>query len=210
MRGTRVSVLVVLVLFCCKMSTEGKGYKEAFNCKQLECPKYEVMHTGKQFEVRKYEVATWMSTPTINSTSYSDAVARGFNLLFAYIQGNNYKSAKIEMTAPVLVDVHPSTGPFCNSTFVVNFYVPQKYQKYPPGSRQLRPAKLPRQKYGIVRRFGGFMNDGNIASEALALKKTVKGTPWESSFGKSYSVAGYNSPFEYDNRVNEVIFWSNN
>lgn len=44
--------------------------------------------------------------------------------------------------------------------------------------------------------------------EASALKKSLKGTAWESkvaSRGSTYTVAGYNSPLEYENRINEVM-----
>jgi hypothetical protein len=65
-----------------------------------------------------------------------------------------------------------------------------------------------------VKRFGGFMNDTNIPGQVLALKKSLEGTPWESSIARTQSrgrvpcsVAGYNSPYEYENRANEVMFW---
>ncbi|XP_059633456.1 uncharacterized protein LOC132276162 [Cornus florida] len=144
--------------------------------------------------------------PPINCTSYKDAVGRGFNSLFAYIQGSNDQAAKIDMTKPILVDVYPSTGPFCNSSFVMHFYVPQKYQKSPPLSVHARPVRLPRHKYAAVRRFGGFVDDTNIATQALALKRSLKDNPWGSQSAVPFSVAGY-SPYEYENRVNEVILW---
>ncbi|KAJ9710007.1 hypothetical protein PVL29_001467 [Vitis rotundifolia] len=191
---------------------KGKGYEEAVNCKRLECAPYEVVHSQKDYEIRSYTTSMWISTPPLNSSSYKDAVGRGFNILFAYIQGNNNQRAKIDMTAPVLVDIFPSTGPSCNSSFIMYFYVPTKYQNNPPLSAQAHQVKLPKHKYAAVRRFGGFMDDSNIPTQALALRRSLKGTPWETSISTknralTYSVAGYNSPFEYENRVNEVIFW---
>ncbi|KAA8529989.1 hypothetical protein F0562_034407 [Nyssa sinensis] len=176
-----VLLVMALSLFGLPQPCEGKGYEEPLNCKHLECAPYRVIHSLKDFEIRNYRNATWMSTPPINSSSYKDAVGRGFNILFAYVQGKNHEAAKIDMTAPVLVDIYPSTGPFCNSSFVVYFYVPKKYQKKPPASDEARPVKLPRHQYGAVRRFGGFMDDTNIATEALALKKSLRGTPWEAA-----------------------------
>lgn len=116
--------------------------------------------------------------------------------------------SEIEMTAPVLVDISPSTGPFCNSSFTVHFYMPQKYQEEPPLSDQVHPERWPQLRYAATRRFGGFMNDSNIPMEASALKKSLKGTAWESKVaarGSNYTVAGYNSPLEYENRIIEVM-----
>ena len=134
--------------------------------------------------------------------------------LFAYIQGNNDEAVKINMTAPVLVNIHPRTGPLQNLSLIVHFYMPQKFQRNPPQSTEAHPVKLPQHKFVAVRRFGGFMDDSNISAQMSALKKSLKGTAWESSIPKKhsgdsllYSAAGYNSPFEYENRVNEVMLW---
>jgi hypothetical protein len=36
------------------------------------------------------------------------------------------------MTTPVVVEVLPGAGPFCDSFFTVSFMVPFKYQPNPP------------------------------------------------------------------------------
>lgn len=135
--------------------------------------------------------------------------------LFAYIRGNNDAAVKMNMTAPVLVNIHPRTGHLQNSTYVVHFYMPQKFQRNPPLSAEAQPVELPQHKYAAVRRFGGFMDDSNISVQLSALKKGLKGTAGDKSSasnqhsGRSllYSAADYNSPFEHENRVNEVMLW---
>jgi len=52
--------------------------------------------------------------------------------LFAYIQGNNDQAANINMTAPVRVDMFPSTGSSHNTTLIMHFYWPPKHQNNPP------------------------------------------------------------------------------
>ncbi|KAK4763627.1 hypothetical protein SAY87_013065 [Trapa incisa] len=187
-------------------------YRIPDNCKRLECPSYTVVHSQADFEIRRYQSVLWMSTPPLNSTSYTDATGRGFSMLFSYIQGKNSKGAVIEMTAPVMVDVEPSTGPFCNSSFAVHLYMPKQYQQgKPPLSSEVIPTRLPVHRYAAVRRFGGFMNDSNIAPQVSLLRTSLKGSPWQASLAKTrgggYTLAGYNSPFEYKNRVNEVLLW---
>ncbi|CAN6471875.1 unnamed protein product [Victoria cruziana] len=182
------------------------------NCKSYECPLYDVVARESEFEIRQYRSPVWMSTQTINTTSYSQATSQGFGTLFAYIEGKNKGNVKMQMTAPVLIQVQPSTGPFCKSSLVVSFYVPKKYQTSPPMSTEVHAVRWPAGRHAAVRRFGGFMNETTIPMEAAVLKQSLQGTPWASSIaprGKTpstYWVAGYNSPFEYENRVNEVLF----
>lgn len=210
-------VFLTLALCIAIMFEQCQGrsaYAEPANCLRLECAPYQVIHSQKDYEIRSYRTATWISTSRINSNSYKDAVGHGFNILATYIQGNNDQAANINMTAPVLVDMFSSTASSRNTTFTVHLYLPQKYQNNPPLSRQVHPVKLPKHRHAAVKRFGGFMNDTNIPGQVVALKKSLEGTPWESSIARTQSrgrvpcsVAGYNSPYEYENRANEVMFW---
>ncbi|TYH96212.1 hypothetical protein ES332_A12G163100v1 [Gossypium tomentosum] len=194
---------------------EGKGYEKPLNCGHLECAPYTIIHSHPEFEIRSYSKATWVATPPISSSSYTYAVSIDFKMLFAYIRGNNDAAVKMNMTAPVLVNIHPRTEHLQNSTYVVHFYMPQKFQRNPPLSAEAQPVELPQHKYAAVRRFGGFMDDSNISVQLSALKKSLKGTGRDKSSASIqhsgrfllYSAAGYNSPFEHENRVNEVMLW---
>lgn len=137
-----------------------------------------------------------------------------FNLLcrlFDYIQGKNEYNEEIEMTAPVITQVQPSDGPFCTSAFVVSFYVPKKNQANPPPAKGLHVQKWGKP-YAAVRQFGGFVADIDVGQEASYLYESLAGTVWSELIDKShagenktlYTVAQYNSPFEFKNRVNEV------
>lgn len=117
------------------------------------------------------------------------------------------------MTAPVISEVYPSSGPVCASEFVVSFYLPEENQKDPP------PAKgLHLQTWGVtyvaVRQFGGFVEDYDIGVQAAKLDASLQDSSWKSAVAKghagggqyaaSYIVAQYNSPFQFENRVNEI------
>lgn len=182
-------------------------------CNRIECPSYDVVHTGNGFEIRRYNSSMWVSTKPIETVSFVEAGKIGFLQLFAYIQGKNDNSQKIEMTAPVITEVKPSDGPFCASTFTVSFYVPKENQPTAPSAKDLHL-----QKWGLtyvaVRQFGGFVMDDEIGQEAAALYASIAGTVWSEAVDKShggdvtseYIVAQYNSPFEFKNRVNEIWF----
>lgn len=115
------------------------------------------------------------------------------------------------MTAPVITQVQPSDGPFCTSAFVVSFYVPKKNQANPPPAKGLHVQKWERT-YAAVRQFGGFVANIDVGQEASYLYESLAGTVWSELIDKShagenktlYTVAQYNSPFEFKNRVNEV------
>lgn len=116
------------------------------------------------------------------------------------------------MTAPVLTEVSPSDGPFCTSSFIVSFYVPKKNQANPPPAKGLHVQRWG-FTYAAVRQFGGFVSDESIGEEASALYTSLQGSIWDfvnkgrKGDPKSvYTVAQYNSPFEFSGRVNEIWF----
>ena len=115
------------------------------------------------------------------------------------------------MTAPALVDITPSKNPKNNSTFLVRFYAPKKFQNKLPPAPLVVAGKWPGPTYAAVRRYGGFANDDNIPPQVKALTKSLRGTRWAAALAggrrtpSTYTVGSYNGPFEF-NRVNEVFF----
>nr|AFK46880.1 unknown [Lotus japonicus] len=176
-------------------------------CKRIECPSYDVIQVGNGYEIRRYNSTVWISNSPIQDISLVEATRTGFLRLFNYIQGKNDYSQKIEMTAPVLSEVSPSDGPFCESSFVVSFFVPKVNQANPPPAKGLHVQRW-KPVNVAVRQFGGFVSDASVGEEAAALKASIAGTKWAAAIEKShraghasvYSVAQYNAPFEYDNR----------
>ncbi|XP_015954042.1 uncharacterized protein LOC107478419 [Arachis duranensis] len=182
-------------------------------CKRIECPAYDVVHVGNGYEIRRYNSTVWISNPPIPDISLVEATRTGFFSLFDYIQGKNEYNQKIEMTAPVITEVSPSDGPFCESSFVVSFFVPKQNQANPPPAKGLHVQRW-EAVHVAVRQFGGFVSDSTVGAEAAALKDAIAGTEWASAIENShraghasvYIVAQYNSPFEFDDRVNEIWF----
>ncbi|CAL4978539.1 unnamed protein product [Urochloa decumbens] len=181
-------------------------------CERIECPAYEVVDSANGFEIRRYTDAMWVSTAPIEDISFVAATRTGFLQLFKYIQGKNAYNETIEMTAPVLTDVSPSDGPFCASSFVVSFYVPAKNQADPPPAEGLHVRRWAGDRYAAVRRFGGFVADADVGEQAARLDASLQGTRWAAAVNEgrredpktSYTVAQYNSPFEFSGRVNEI------
>ncbi|GMN57835.1 hypothetical protein TIFTF001_026929 [Ficus carica] len=180
-------------------------------CNRIECPVFESVHVGNGYEIRRYNSTMWASTSPIQDISLVEATRTGFLQLFDYIQGKNFYEEKIDMTAPVITEVSPSDGPFCESSFVVSFYVPKKNQANPAPAKGLQIQKW-KPTYVAVRQFGGFVSDYEVGEEAAALQASIADTVWSDAIEKNrgkdrtsiYIVAQYNSPFEFDNRVNEI------
>ncbi|XP_002530132.2 heme-binding protein 2 [Ricinus communis] len=182
-------------------------------CNRIECPLYDVIEVGNGYEIRSYNSTAWMSTSSIQDISLVDATRTGFLQLFDYIQGKNSYGQQIEMTAPVITEVLPSDGPFCESSFTVSFYIPKENQANPPPAKGLHVQRW-KQTYAAVRQFSGFVTDSNVGEEAAALQASIADTKWAAAIEKShdaadrttsvYTVAQYNSPFEFDSRVNEI------
>ncbi|XP_040990662.1 heme-binding protein 2-like [Juglans microcarpa x Juglans regia] len=181
------------------------------SCSRIECPSYDVVHVGNGFEIRRYNSTVWMSTSPIQDISLVEATRTGFLQLFDYIQGKNDYEQKIEMTAPVITEVSPSDGPLCESSFVISFSVPKLNQANPPPAKGLHLQRW-EPVYAAVRQFSGFVADSDVGEEAAALQASLAGTVWSAAIEKShgadhssgYTVAQYNSPFEFDDRVNEI------
>ncbi|CAN1126709.1 Heme-binding protein 2 [Linum perenne] len=185
-------------------------------CTRIECPEYSVVESGNGYEIRTYNSSVWISTPPIPDISLVQATRTAFFLLFDYIQGKNEYGITIEMTGPVISEVLPSDGPFCESSFKVSFYVPKKNQGDPPASPEGLHVQRWNPTYVAVRQFSGFVSDYDVGVEAAALQASLSGTTWAEAIAESqkdhskaaveYIVAQYNSPFEFEGRVNEIWF----
>eukprot|EP00250_Pteridium_aquilinum_P012784 c20945_g1_i1 orf=107-808(+) len=180
-------------------------------CASIECPSYEVVYEADDFSIRLCNGTVWMSTFAIQDISFYNATQTGFLRLFAYIQGANEEGVTVDMTAPVLTGVIPSDGPFCETSFIVRFYVPTANQASPPTPISSLGLQVERwdTKYFAVRQFGGFATDTNVVEEGATLSASVYEAGFTvastSSNEESYFVAQYNSPFEISGRVNEVL-----
>ncbi|KAL3635660.1 hypothetical protein CASFOL_020207 [Castilleja foliolosa] len=199
-----IVVTLSLCLFELGYSQGVTGYAAPAICKTRECVPYEIIHSEKEFEIRKYNITYWVETPSINSNSYKDAHQKGFNLLLDYIQGYNIQKIKLKMTAPFLID--PGEDFDGSSHYNVNYKLPENTvfpAPYP--SQNLTKVGHPMLEFGAVRRVDGYLDDTIISSEIKELVKHLKGTPWElKDEYPPLSVADYNPPLS---RVNEIIIW---
>lgn len=69
-------------------------------CATVPEPLHKVVSGNDGYEVREY--AGYLVAETTVSGAWKEALNEGFRRLFSYISGNNERSAKVAMTAPVL------------------------------------------------------------------------------------------------------------
>ncbi|GAB4842757.1 hypothetical protein Ancab_012732 [Ancistrocladus abbreviatus] len=175
----------------------------------IESPHYSVIHTESDFEVRLFRDSVWMSAP-VEDVSFEKATKFGFHRLFQYIQGANMNWSRIPMTKPVLTSIVPGAGPLHSSAYYVRFYLPLNFQETPPlplAELNLKTTSWPSHCIA-VRKFSGFARDSNIVTEAEKLSSSLSRSQWAYSTSSqskyAYSIAQYDSPFQFIGRVNEV------
>ncbi|GLI62124.1 hypothetical protein VaNZ11_004659 [Volvox africanus] len=202
MAGTLCAILTLLAL--------GKAPEQCLTrnapwfCHDLDCPHYEVVtNIEDDVQVRTYDAGTWVST-NLTGMDYDEAIRTGFTRLYSYISGANQERQRIEMTAPVRVEMTPGPGPFCEDHFRVSFYVPNDLQDDPPLplSKDVFIDPSPVASYYVLS-YGGLTNEKEILDKAADLVQLLHDAGLSYDFTSFYH-AGYDSPFRLFNRHNEV------
>jgi hypothetical protein len=167
------------------------------NASKTEKQKYRLVLKAKEFEIRYYPSATF-ATIFSDATNYKGVANKGFRKLAGYIFGGNEKKESISMTAPVRMSMSDKGSS-------MSFIMPEKYsnQSLPMPNDKSITIQNSNPEYVAVISFGGYASDEKITMykdklmEALAKEKIqVKG---------SFSFLGYNAPFQFVGRTNEVI-----
>ncbi len=174
-------------------------------CRGLDCPRFTETYTSKEYSIRQYEPSAWASI-RITGYDYDEAGEKAFFQLFSYIEGENENKTKIPMTAPVTCSIKPGPGPVCASDFIFSFMVPFKFQKDTPlpTNPAITLTKLEAHKV-YVRAYGGFSDQTVFPKEAAALAAALNSSQTYNE--TTYYTAGYDSPFVYENRHNEIWFF---
>ncbi|MFT7163936.1 MAG: hypothetical protein ACI9CZ_000497 [Flavobacterium sp.] len=164
--------------------------------RNIETYPYVVNKKYEAFEIRSYE-ATLFTSVQLTGNKYKDASSKGFSILAGYIFGGNEKNEKIAMTSPVAMSLEDS--------MTMMFMVPKKFKKETlpqPDQSQIKFREEPAKTVAAIT-FGGWANDEKIEKYKQQLKSALdsEGIIYTNRF----YFLGYNAPFEFFNRKNEVI-----
>lgn len=162
----------------------------------VETHGYEVIRDFKQFEIRRYEPAVF-SYVEMKKDNYRSNASMGFRPLASYIFGANDKKQSIAMTSPVTMTMEDSV--------VMKFMVPKdmRLDELPQPTNPSVKLRTEQGRTVAAIRFGGFANNKRIKAKSEALKELLRSN--NISYKGPISVLGYNPPFEWVGRRNEVI-----
>ncbi len=188
------SVLIPLILITVMILFQSFTNK---NTNKTEEQKYTVIQKDQDFEIRFYPSATF-ATIKSNAKSYKELANPGFRKLAGYIFGGNESNTNISMTAPVHMDINDTVSS-------MSFVMPSSYSKenLPRPNNPNVIIQETAEEYVAVIRFGGYASDKDLKfySEKLLQILKEKGI---SSYGHTRYL-GYNPPFQFFNRKNEII-----
>lgn len=164
----------------------------------IETPEYEVLRVlTRKVEIRRYPELILAQT-RLDSNSYSENSSLGFRRVAGYIFGGNEQGAKIAMTTPVVMEMGSQTE--------MAFVMPKQYNidALPdPSNPTVTIAKKNARTLAVLR-FGGYSDDQKIKEKASELREILakEGILFDSKL----IYMGYNAPWDFIGRRNEVAF----
>ena len=164
---------------------------------KTEEQKYSIVRKYKDFEIRFYPSVT-IATINSNAKTYRDLSGPGFRKLAGYIFGGNEANTKISMTSPVQMNINDSVS-------TMSFVMPAAYTKesLPKPNDPNVSIKNTAEEFVAVIRFGGYASDKDLKIHSDKLQNFLKENGI-TSFG-NYRFLGYNPPFQFIKRRNEII-----
>lgn len=190
----KILIIFAIVIFIIIVVTQSFT---VMSINKTEEQKYSLIRKYKDFEIRFYPSAT-IATIKSNAKTYRELSGPGFQKLAGYIFGGNEANMKISMTSPVQMDINDSGS-------TMSFVMPSAYSKQnlPNPNDPNVQIKSTDDEYVAVIRFGGFASDKELKFYSEKLQKLLDENGIV-SFG-NYRFLGYNPPFQFIGRRNEII-----
>ena len=167
----------------------------SFTSKNIETPKYKVIKTYDEVEVRLYPKMVVAKT-NLADKSFDNQGSNGFRTIAGYIFGGNEKNEKIAMTAPVVMNMGDSASMY--------FVMPKSYDKSElptPNSKNVQIVEVAEKTLAVIT-YGGFSSDEKIEKHRKQLEQILQKNKLQTK--GAYLYMGYNAPWDIINRKNEV------
>jgi Na+-transporting methylmalonyl-CoA/oxaloacetate decarboxylase gamma subunit len=167
----------------------------SFTSKNIETPKYKVIKTYDEVEVRLYPKMVVAKT-NLADKSFDNQGSNGFRTIAGYIFGGNEKNEKIAMTAPVVMNMGDSASMY--------FVMPKSYDKSElptPNSKNVQIIEEAEKTLAVIT-YGGFSSDEKIEKHRKQLEQILQKNKLQTK--GAYLYMGYNAPWDIINRKNEV------
>lgn len=155
-----------------------------------ETQPYELIKNYEAFELRYYPSVAMVQTVS------NPGSEQNFRRLFRYISGSNETNLKITMTTPVHIEQTESKNKMA-------FVLPSNLKKPPSPSHAAVELIQSKEAYFAAIQYAGYSNSSKVRYHTNLLKESLEqlgikviGNP---------IVLGYNSPYKFYNRRNEII-----
>jgi hypothetical protein len=157
-----------------------------------EEPKYNIIETYDEYEIRKYDDRVAVEIEYTNEDS-------GFQYLFKYIAGANTNSEKVKMTIPVTQSVKidmttPVTQSVKNGKMLMQFFLPSKFtlENAPqPTNKRVRLVVIEGGYYAVIK-YSGRLTNKNYQKHYIKLENYLNNNNID--FIKPGIRATYNGP----------------
>lgn len=170
----------------------------SFMRSSIETPDYEVLRVlTRKAEIRRYP-ALILAQTEMEAKTYNENSSMGFRRVAGYIFGGNEKGQKIAMTSPVFMEMGEQTE--------MAFVMPKQYDMDAlpnPSNPQVKIAKQQERTLAVLR-FGGYSDDAKISEKAQELRELLQKEGI--AFKDQLIYMGYNAPWDFIGRRNEVAF----
>ena len=169
---------------------------------QVENQNFKTLNVIDNIEIREYPPAIYASVTIKNINSNNM-----FGILAGYIFGGNENNQKIAMTAPVHMHKNEVDG---NQSLTMRFVMPEKYgieDLSIPNDKRIEITKSKEKKFAAIT-FTGYNSDNKFILHSNKLKKFLDNN--NISYLNNPIYLGYDPPYKFWNRKNEVLFELNN
>lgn len=167
----------------------------AISNEKTETQKYEVLYEKDNLEIRYYPQAI-LATVEMDG-NFDDSRNDGFRVLAGYIFGSNKENSKIAMTSPVRVSGEDHSKK-------MSFVLPSKmeFDKLPEPNNDAVILHQSKPMITASVSFGGYANEKTISKHKEKLTQGLKQLNLQHN--SQFEYLGYNPPYEFVNRRNEV------
>ncbi|MCP9767038.1 heme-binding protein [Lacihabitans sp. LS3-19] len=158
---------------------------------------YDVVKKSKDFEIRYYPSVT-MATINSSAKTYKELGNSGFRKLAGYIFGGNVGKVQIAMTSPVHMDINDLSSS-------MSFVMPMNFNKsnLPKPNNQEVNISTTTEEYVAAIQFNGYASDKDIKLYTEKLENSLKAA--SISYYGHFRFLGYNAPYQFFGRRNEII-----
>ena len=189
----KIVLILIGVLLIAFVVTQLFAYNSQRN---IETYSYSINKKYNTFEIRSYE-ETLFTSIKLSTKGYENSSSKGFSILAGYIFGGNERNEKISMTSPVAMKLEDS--------MTMMFMVPKELKKemLPKPNQSLIEFKEEPAKTVAAISFSGWANNKKIEKYKQKLQSALDAEGI--AYTERFYFLGYNAPYEFFNRKNEVI-----